>query len=446
MLTYSQMVALCKEVKPLIEGKRFVRCSVIGSYHFILEFEGQRLLISLQSPFLRFHLFFKQGHGQEDSFCKKVNAVLHGMRVETVSLLNEDRIFCIEFHGGKKMVAELFLKRPNLYLLDAKNSILASVNAVKVSSYVLPARTAHSLVEVTVSSKEIASLYEQKEEEKRFQDEKKAFEKSFSDLLKRAQKNVEKASADLKRCLDWERVQHEAQLLQTVRHNMKKGMKEIVVQDWANENRECRIQLDPKKTPQDEVTKRFTISKKLRAGIPHQKRMLEKAEKECQVYSKLHEQAVQADSWQSLEELRKHLPTKKVASNTKEAPLPYREFLTAAGLKIWVGKSAANNETLTFSLAHGSDWWLHVRDFPGSHVVLRVGKQQEPDRESIQDAIQLALEYSKAKGDADVCITQRKFVARFGKSKKGQVHLSKHQVVHASQDKARLQQLKERSL
>ena len=126
--------------------------------------------------------------------------------------------------------------------------------------------------------------------------------------------------------------------------------------------------------------------------------------------------------------------------------MPYREFVTASGLKIWVGKSAKDNDKLTFACANGLDYWLHAHDVPGSHVVVHLGRHQAPDDESLKDAIQAALFFSKAKDnkEGEVCITQCKYVSRMGKNQPGKVQISHHRVVYVKMDTERLKNLRER--
>ncbi len=50
---------------------------------------------------------------------------------------------------------------------------------------------------------------------------------------------------------------------------------------------------------------------------------------------------------------------------------PYRSWWTADGTEIRAGRSAVDNDTLTFRLSKGNDVWLHVRGRPGTHVVIR---------------------------------------------------------------------------
>ncbi len=169
------------------------------------------------------------------------------------------------------------------------------------------------------------------------------------------------------------------------------------------------------------MTARYKQAKKLQAGLIPLSQQLQKVQ---QKITTIKDQQRTLSLLQTLDEVLKFklslslsLPQK---TSIKHAPLPiYREYQSVTGMKIWVGKNAASNELLTFQLANGRDWWIHVRGFPGSHVVIRLGKQQEPDSETLKDAFQLALHYSKARhhGEGEICFTQRKYVSRLRKKK-----------------------------
>src|SRR5208282_6213139 len=68
------------------------------------------------------------------------------------------------------------------------------------------------------------------------------------------------------------------------------------------------------------------------------------------------------------------------------------------GFELCVGTSAAANEYVTFQLAQPEDLWLHVRDLPGAHVVLRrLRREMEIPEEMIVLAAKEAAKHSKAK-------------------------------------------------
>jgi predicted ribosome quality control (RQC) complex YloA/Tae2 family protein len=72
--------------------------------------------------------------------------------------------------------------------------------------------------------------------------------------------------------------------------------------------------------------------------------------------------------------------------------------VTFQGFEILIGRSDAENDQLTFEVAESDDLWLHVDDFPGSHVVVR--KRPEITKvptEVLRRAAELAAWHSKAK-------------------------------------------------
>jgi len=258
---------------------------------------------------------------------------------------------------------------------------------------------------------------------------------------KGAERAVEKLREQVAKCRSWPEVYHEARLLQANLYQVRKGSSQVVVQDWEQEGQERKIALDPHLDLPTQVEKRFKAARKFKAGIAPTQQALEKALATAEKFQKHLQTVEQATSLEELEPLKiPELPKKAVVS--AEEALPYHAFRSQAGLSIWVGKSAKKNEQLTFTLAKGSDWWLHVSDYPGSHVIIKVPKNKEPDSETLQDAIQLAIGYSKAKeqGHADLVITQCKFVSRLGKST-GKVQISKHKIVHAKFDLKRFKGL-----
>lgn len=272
-----------------------------------------------------------------------------------------------------------------------------------------------------------------------------AFDKEWNSIhkalmrqLKRSQNQLERSREELKQCLRWEEMQHEAELLQSNYSLLKRGKPDVKVWDWKTEV-EKTIALDPKLIPQEEIASRFKKSKKLRKGIPYMEARLKHLQEEI---VKIQEWIVQLEQILDLDQLtvwRGSVPIarlfpllqKKEPSPPKERK-PYLEFISETGMQIWVGRTARDNETLTFSLGKGSDWWLHAAGVPGSHVVIRTNKGVEPDPKTLQQAIQLALKYSKAKnrGEGEVCITQCKYVSRFGRGHIGKVQISKHKTVY----------------
>lgn len=289
------------------------------------------------------------------------------------------------------------------------------------------------------------------EENPLFEKEHRLIKRTLTRQQKRLERQLEKAQEDLKNSSQWEKLQHEAELLQSNYPKLKRGMPDIDVWDWVSE-KQLKIVLSPKLTPQEQVADRFKQSKKLRKSIPYVEARLQRLEKDLtEVSLWLSElegicESTVLESWrQRIPLVTSNVPQKK-ESLVKEKRQSFLEYVSGSGMKIWVGKKASDNETLTFSLAKGLDWWLHAAGVPGSHVVIRTGGKT-PDPETLQDAIQLALYYSKAKqaGEGEVSVTQCKYVSRFGKGMVGKVQISKHKNYYARIDPDRLNEIRKRN-
>ena len=87
--------------------------------------------------------------------------------------------------------------------------------------------------------------------------------------------------------------------------------------------------------------------------------------------------------------------------------------LTSGPFTLLVGRTARQNDA-TLRAARGNDYWLHCRDYPGAHVFVRHLRAKSVPLETLLDAANLALYFSKARGagQADVYYTQVKYLRR----------------------------------
>lgn len=104
-----------------------------------------------------------------------------------------------------------------------------------------------------------------------------------------------------------------------------------------------------------------------------------------------------------------------------------RRYRSSDGLDILVGRGARDNDHLTFRVARSFDTWLHAADYPGSHVVVRHARRDEPlPHRTLVEAAQLAAHFSQARKDSKVAVnyTQRKFISKPKGAAPGLVYLS----------------------
>jgi hypothetical protein len=102
---------------------------------------------------------------------------------------------------------------------------------------------------------------------------------------------------------------------------------------------------------------------------------------------------------------------------------PYREYTAPGNWQIWVGKSAKDNDELTFRHAAKTDVWLHVRHGSGSHVIIKTEGKKELPQSVLQFAASLAARYSDQKhaGLVSVVCTSRKYVSKIKNAPPGKV-------------------------
>jgi predicted ribosome quality control (RQC) complex YloA/Tae2 family protein len=396
------------------------------------------LLISLQTPFVRAHLTHHQGVSSITPFFSALNKYITTLTISQLSLLQHDRILKItaeDENSQYTIIAELFSKSPNCYLIDFNGKILHSLFKVTQVTYQPPEEQQlppPPPLTAPVSSATIEKHYDAAESTARFEREKTQIRKIIYRRLKKSKRSIEELTKQLNSCLAWEQTHHQAELLQANLYQIKKGMKDIEVDDWITSSK-IRISLDPTLPTHKQVEKLFRQSKKLKKGIEHLPRQIEEREAErarlenqLEILSRLnsHEELsifCNQHGWQPAS-----TPSEK--KNETKPRLPYHRYISSKGIEILVGKKDQDNDRLTFHYANGSDWWLHVSERPGSHVIIKTQKGAEPDPQTLHEACHLAIAHSKAKGEkgAEVVITQQKHLKRAKGRKPGTVFLSQH--------------------
>jgi predicted ribosome quality control (RQC) complex YloA/Tae2 family protein len=259
---------------------------------------------------------------------------------------------------------------------------------------------------------------------------------------KGAEKGIEKWKSQLETAKNWRLFEREALIIQANLYQIPAGQSQVQLLDWETGN-ELTIALDPLLPAAEQIKSRIKKSKKAKAGIPHLEQQIVQLQTWAASLSfaiKQVESATNAEEIKSIEEeFALSRAVKKAEAAIPVKKLPYKEYHSTSGRKIWVGKGAKDNDQLTFTHANGSDWWLHVNEYSGSHVVIKSKDGQEPDAQTIFEASQLAIGQSKApkRGKVEICITQVKHVKKFKGAKPGSVHLSKHKKILGEFDKAK---------
>ena len=134
------------------------------------------------------------------------------------------------------------------------------------------------------------------------------------------------------------------------------------------------------------------------------------------------------DTWLAIaSRIDKEKPTSPSESSADREPTRRRHRRAAIdGREVLVGRNGRENDEVTFQLAQADDFWLHVADYSGSHVVVRnPSREKDLDPAVLEKAAQLAAFYSQARNSSKVEVhyTRRKNVVKPKRAKPGMVRL-----------------------
>lgn len=182
-------------------------------------------------------------------------------------------------------------------------------------------------------------------------------------------------------------------------------MKEVQVINYYDENgATIKIPLDPQKGPSDNAQRYFTKYQKAKTALEIVKQQIEKAEQEVGYFESLLQQ-VETASPRDIEEIREELieegymkDRRKKQKKSQAKPL-LDSYQATDGTEILVGKNNKQNDYLTNKVAARDEIWLHTKDIPGSHVVIR---SRTPQEKTIIEAAELAAYFSKARTSSSV--------------------------------------------
>ncbi|MBM7837586.1 putative ribosome quality control (RQC) complex YloA/Tae2 family protein [Alkalihalobacillus xiaoxiensis] len=225
------------------------------------------------------------------------------------------------------------------------------------------------------------------------------------------QKNVrkqKKLSQTLREADEAATYQKLGELLTANMYAIKKGDHSIEVVDYYDETgKTIRIELDPQKTASENAQQYFKKYQKAKTARLEVVLQVEKTNEELAYLDSLLQQMDSASS-RDVADIRDELAEggyirkKQVQGKKKkkQSDKPIVEtYRSTTGVEFLVGKNNRQNDYLTNRLARQDEIWLHTKDIPGSHVVIR---HTEPDETTLAEAALVAAYYSKARESSSV--------------------------------------------
>ena len=417
---YSAFREICNELKKKIVGCKINNITVINSHDFLCTLsmiKQEKLLISLnhQHPFLSLINVDEVAPTIVGKLNELLRKLLKDAYIVSVDLINDDRIVCFKMQKAndyyEKVSFNVYLEcipqRANLVFVDADNKIMHALHYAPITSnrpilnglsYELPPHG-------ELKEEGAPSLQEIKQEAKRYYQEALEVHKKekFTPLyryIKTRIKSLSKKSVVLeKEIKDAENHLNDAEHGNYI---LAYQSEPELLEQYLKDN---NLLLDKDKSLVENANLLFKRYKKSKRTIEMATIEIEKAKNESDYLSYLLASSQFMNDDELLSLSMELLP--KQSQKKKTMPIKYGT-LVYNGVKILYGKNASSNNELTFKVATKDDWYLHIKDYHGAHVII---KDDNPSNEIKLVAAELCLILSN-KETGDVMITNMKNVKK----------------------------------
>lgn len=226
--------------------------------------------------------------------------------------------------------------------------------------------------------------------------------------LQRNKKKLKKLSNELKATENADEYRIKGEVLTTYLYQIKRGMTKITLPNFYDNNKEITISLSNQLSPSQNAQKYFKKYQKLKNAVTFINEQIELTKKEVAYLEEIQTQielATPADLNDIKTELQQEGYIKKKQQKSKHSSRVKinkpESFIASDGTEILVGKNNLQNEKLTLHTAKKTDIWLHAKNIPGSHVII---KSNNPSDETLFEAAMLAAYFSKFRSSANVPI------------------------------------------
>ncbi|MEA3465912.1 MAG: NFACT RNA binding domain-containing protein [Thermodesulfobacteriota bacterium] len=261
--------------------------------------------------------------------------------------------------------------------------------------------------------------------------------------LKRLNKRLQHIDQQIDQCLHADNDKDKGDLLLAHLHLMKRGMKQIEVQDYYQDPpMMVTIPLDAAKTPQENAEACFKRYRKGKRGLDHCERRQEQTRYEIewleQIAQQLDDSATAADSdiiRQELIDAGWYKPTSALQRETRRqsAASLVNRTQSPGGWEIVWGRNNKTNDYVSKTLLKSRDLWFHAHKIPGCHLVIKCDGATVAQEDQIFAAA-IAAAHSRAGNDTsvEVMVSEGKWVKRIKGAPPGLVKVENYRVIQVT--------------
>lgn len=262
--------------------------------------------------------------------------------------------------------------------------------------------------------------------------------------LARANQKITNLKDDLLMAEEHLSYQKKGELLQSYLYLVKKGDEEVIVNDYYNHNEPFIIKLDVNHNPSENLKEFFKKAKKAKTAIKEINEQMNLTLDEINYLEFIDFQinhANQAELREIEDELINNNYLKSSKKRVAKMVKSKLETYQVDECLIYVGKNNYQNNYLTNKMAHPEDYFFHVKDYPGAHVIVRCEKLTE---KIIRTAAMLSAEHSKLRLSSSIPVdyTSIKYVKKIPGMKGHQVTYKNQKTIFIDIDEEYLKSLK----
>ncbi|UQK59627.1 Rqc2 family fibronectin-binding protein [Fenollaria massiliensis] len=307
----------------------------------------------------------------------------------------------------------------NIYKLSERKS---AYNAINLNQYASLEKENFSSI-----SELLDKYYYEKDQKDRIAQRSQNMRHTISANLKRAKNKLQKQKEEMLESANREAYKVYADLISSNIHKISKGLKEIKLENFYDNMNEISVPLDQKLSAVQNAQKYYKRYQKMKQREIVLEKQIENTEDEINYLELVTDAIDRTDDVKNLDEIYFELiknnyikKDKKIKNKPKKIAIHSIDYDDTS--KVYYGKNNLQNEYITFKVADKNDVWMHVKGFPGSHVVIKCDGY--PSDELLVFAAEIAAKNSKAKDSnkVDVDFTTRKNVKKHPSGKTGLVN------------------------
>lgn len=252
----------------------------------------------------------------------------------------------------------------------------------------------------------LSSYYARKSSSNRIKQKSHDLIKTVSGLLDKLYLKKQRLSEDLLKAENAEDLRLYGELLTANMHLIRPGDSFVEVTNYYDGST-VKIPLDQRYSPAKNAQQYFKRYGKSKTAVKEKGIQLEENQTDIDYLESVLTFLKNTDSIEEIEALRNELAEtgyirrRKTQFKEKKYKAQPHQYITSDGFSVLVGRNNKENDILTLKTAEKTDIWMHTKDIPGSHVIIKTDGRSISET-AIFEAAAIAAYHSKGRDSENV--------------------------------------------